>query len=108
MLKISRDRDSYWQSRLSREESIRQMWEESMARVAREHEELQSKMGESEEKRGNPGFSLTNLKILTICYQTGCPTGDRTATTCCALQGFLQSIVRILRLVKLKPGLPRR
>jgi hypothetical protein len=51
LLKISRDRDSYWQSRLSREESIRQMWEESMARVAREHEELQSKMGESEEKR---------------------------------------------------------
>jgi hypothetical protein len=27
------------------------MWEESMARVAQEHEELQSKMGESEEKR---------------------------------------------------------
>ncbi|OQD83196.1 hypothetical protein PENANT_c018G03585 [Penicillium antarcticum] len=51
LLKISRDRDQYWQSRLSREESIRQMWEESMARVAREHEELQSKMGESEEKR---------------------------------------------------------
>ncbi|CAG8167128.1 unnamed protein product [Penicillium salamii] len=51
LLKISRDRDSYWQSRLGREESIRQMWEESMARVAREHEELQSKMGESEEKR---------------------------------------------------------
>lgn len=51
LLKISRDRDSYWQSRLSREEAIRQMWEESMARVAREHEELQSKMGESEEKR---------------------------------------------------------
>lgn len=51
LLKISRDRDSYWQSRLSREEAMRQMWEESMARVAREHEELQSKMGESEEKR---------------------------------------------------------
>lgn len=51
LMKISRDRDSYWQSRLGREESIRQMWEESMARVAREHEELQSKMGESEEKR---------------------------------------------------------
>lgn len=27
------------------------MWEESMARVAQEHEELQSRMGESEEKR---------------------------------------------------------
>ncbi|KAJ5109781.1 ATP12 ATPase F1F0-assembly protein [Penicillium argentinense] len=51
LLKISRDRDSYWQYRLSREEHLRQMWEESMARVAQEHEELQSKMGESEEKR---------------------------------------------------------
>ncbi|KAJ5096274.1 hypothetical protein NUU61_005630 [Penicillium alfredii] len=51
LLKISRDRDSYWQYRLNREETMRQMWEESMARVAQEHEELQSKMGESEEKR---------------------------------------------------------
>lgn len=51
LLKISRDRDSHWQYRLSREEHLRQMWEESMARVAHEHEELQSKMGESEEKR---------------------------------------------------------
>jgi hypothetical protein len=51
LLKISRDRDSYWQYRLNREEHLRQMWEESMARVAQEHEELQSKMGESEEKR---------------------------------------------------------
>ncbi|EPS30885.1 hypothetical protein PDE_05838 [Penicillium oxalicum 114-2] len=51
LLKISRDRDSYWQYRLNREEHLRRMWEESMARVAQEHEELQSKMGESEEKR---------------------------------------------------------
>lgn len=51
LLKISRDRDSYWQYRLNREEYLRQMWEESMARVAQEHEELQSRMGESEEKR---------------------------------------------------------
>ncbi|KAJ5108733.1 ATP12 ATPase F1F0-assembly protein [Penicillium angulare] len=51
LLKISRDRDSYWQYRLNREEYLRHMWEESMARVAQEHEELQSKMGESEEKR---------------------------------------------------------
>ncbi|KAJ5605090.1 hypothetical protein N7510_010244 [Penicillium lagena] len=51
LLKISRDRDSYWQYRLNREEHLRLMWEESMARVAQEHEELQSKMGESEEKR---------------------------------------------------------
>ncbi|KAJ5180785.1 ATP12 ATPase F1F0-assembly protein [Penicillium capsulatum] len=51
LLKISRDRDSYWQYRLNREEYLRRMWEESMARVAQEHEDLQSKMGESEEKR---------------------------------------------------------
>lgn len=51
LLKISRDRDSYWQYRLNREEHLRRMWEESMARVAQEHEDLQSKMGESEEKR---------------------------------------------------------
>ncbi|KAH8431198.1 OSBP family protein [Aspergillus melleus] len=51
LLKISRDRDSYWQYRLNREAHLRKMWEESMARVAHEHEELQSKMGESEEKR---------------------------------------------------------
>jgi hypothetical protein len=51
LLKISRDRDAYWQYRLNREAHLRKMWEESMARVAHEHEELQSKMGESEEKR---------------------------------------------------------
>lgn len=51
LLKISRDRDSYWQYRLNKEAYLRRMWEESMARVAQEHDELQSKMGESEEKR---------------------------------------------------------
>ncbi|KAL4814542.1 Oxysterol-binding protein-domain-containing protein [Aspergillus spinulosporus] len=51
LLKISRDRDSYWQYRLNREAHLRKMWEDSMARIAQEHEELQSKMGESEEKR---------------------------------------------------------
>lgn len=51
LLKISRDRDAYWQYRLNREAYLRQMWEESMAKVAQEHEDLQSKMGESEDKR---------------------------------------------------------
>ncbi|KAL4801888.1 Oxysterol-binding protein-domain-containing protein [Aspergillus unguis] len=51
LLNISRDRDSYWQYRLNREAYLRKMWEESMARIAQDHEELQSKMGESEEKR---------------------------------------------------------
>lgn len=51
LLRISRDRDSYWRHRLDREAHLRNMWEDSMARVAQEHDELQSKMGESEEKR---------------------------------------------------------
>ncbi|OJJ48069.1 hypothetical protein ASPZODRAFT_129987 [Penicilliopsis zonata CBS 506.65] len=51
LLQISRDRDAYWQYRLEKEANIRKMWEESMAMVAQEHEDLQSKMGESEEKR---------------------------------------------------------
>ncbi|PGG98796.1 hypothetical protein GX51_06592 [Blastomyces parvus] len=51
LLKISKDRDAYWQYRLDREADARKMWEVSMARFAQEHEELQSKIGESEEKR---------------------------------------------------------
>ncbi|ERF69971.1 hypothetical protein EPUS_03523 [Endocarpon pusillum Z07020] len=51
LLKISRDRDAYWQYRLDKEADTRKMWEESMARIAQEHEELQKMVGESEEKR---------------------------------------------------------
>ena len=51
LLKISRDRDAYWQYRLEREADARKMWEDSMARVAQEHEELQKSIGESEAKR---------------------------------------------------------
>lgn len=51
LLKISRDRDAYWQYRLDREANIRRLWEESMAKVAQEQEELQARMGESEDKR---------------------------------------------------------
>jgi hypothetical protein len=51
LLQISRDRDAYWQYRLDREANVRRMWEESMAKVAIEHEELEQKIGESEDKR---------------------------------------------------------
>ena len=51
LLQISRDRDAYWTYRLDREVNVRRMWEESMARVAREQEELEQKIGESEDKR---------------------------------------------------------
>ncbi|KAG5998701.1 hypothetical protein E4U43_002370 [Claviceps pusilla] len=51
LLRISKDRDAYWQYRLDREADLRRMWEESMQQVAREHEELEARMGESELKR---------------------------------------------------------
>ncbi|CZT12397.1 related to oxysterol-binding protein [Rhynchosporium graminicola] len=51
LLKISKDRDAYWQYRLDREADMRRMWEESMAQVAREQEVLEARVGESEEKR---------------------------------------------------------
>ncbi|KAH8597750.1 oxysterol-binding protein-like protein [Bisporella sp. PMI_857] len=51
LLKISKDRDAYWQYRLDREADMRRMWEESMAQVAKEQEILEARVGESEEKR---------------------------------------------------------
>ncbi|KAI9849813.1 MAG: hypothetical protein M1837_000027 [Sclerophora amabilis] len=51
LLKISRDRDDYWQYRLDRETNVRRLWEDSMARLAKEQEDLEGKIGESEDKR---------------------------------------------------------
>ncbi|KAK5163468.1 uncharacterized protein LTR77_010650 [Saxophila tyrrhenica] len=51
LLRISRDHEAYWQYRLDREQNIRRLWEDSMARVAQEHEELETRIGESEDKR---------------------------------------------------------
>lgn len=51
LLKIARDRDAHWQYRLDREADVRRMWEDSMAKVAKEQEELEGRIGESEDKR---------------------------------------------------------
>lgn len=51
LLRISKDRDAYWQYRLDREVNMRRMWEESMALVAKEQEELEARVGEAEHKR---------------------------------------------------------
>lgn len=51
LVRISRDRDAYWQYRLDRESDMRRMWEESMAQVAREQEVLEARVGEAELKR---------------------------------------------------------
>ncbi|KAK3310963.1 Oxysterol-binding protein-domain-containing protein [Chaetomium strumarium] len=51
LLRISKDRDAYWQYRLDRESEMRRMWEDSMAQVAKEQEALEARVGEAEEKR---------------------------------------------------------
>jgi oxysterol-binding protein 1 len=59
LLKISRDRDAYWQYRLDRETDLRQLWEDNMAQLAKEQENLEEKMEESEEKRKRTKRALT-------------------------------------------------
>jgi oxysterol-binding protein 1 len=49
--KISKDRDAYWQYRLDRETDMRRMWEESMAKVVKDQEELEGRIGLTEERR---------------------------------------------------------
>ena len=51
LLRISKDHEAYWQHRLDREQNVRRLWEDSMARVAQEQEELENRIGESEDKR---------------------------------------------------------
>ena len=51
LMRFARDREDYWQDRLAREANIRRMWEDSMARVVKEQEELEGRIGESEDKR---------------------------------------------------------
>lgn len=51
LLRISKDRDAYWQHRLDHEADMRRLWEDSMTQVAREQEVLEAKVGESEQKR---------------------------------------------------------
>ena len=51
LLKIARDRDAYWQYRLDREADVRRLWEDSMAKVAKEQEGLEGRIAESEDKR---------------------------------------------------------
>lgn len=50
LLRISKDRDAHWQYRLDQETEMRQMWEESMAKVAQEQEELEARVGKAELK----------------------------------------------------------
>lgn len=49
--RIARDREAYWQYRLEQELNVRRIWEDNMQKVAQDQEELENRIGESEEKR---------------------------------------------------------
>ena len=49
--RIGRDREAYWHYRVEQEVNMRRIWEDSMAKVAKDQEELEKQMYESEEKR---------------------------------------------------------
>ena len=70
LLKIARDRDAYWQYRLDREADVRRLWEDSMARVAREQEELEGRIGESEDKRKRTKRALREVLEETSTSQS--------------------------------------
>lgn len=70
LLKISRDRDAYWQYRLDREADVRRLWEDSMARVAKEQEELEGRIGESEDKRKRTKRALREALESTSAAQS--------------------------------------
>jgi hypothetical protein len=72
LLRISKDRDVYWQYRLDREANIRRMWEESMAKVAHDQEELESRIGESEVKRRRAKRALRDA-LETIGVEESAP-----------------------------------
>ena len=70
LLKISRDRDAYWQYRLDREADVRRLWEDSMARVAKEQVELEGRIGESEDKRKRTKRALREALESTSAAQS--------------------------------------
>jgi hypothetical protein len=72
LLRISKDRDAYWQYRLDREANIRRMWEESMAKVAHDQDELESRIGEAEDKRRRAKRALRDA-LETIVVEGSAP-----------------------------------
>lgn len=78
LLKISRDRDAYWQYRLDQEANVRRLWEDSMAHLAKQQEELEGRIGESEDKRKRTKRALREALESTSVNQS--PSQSRSVT----------------------------
>lgn len=102
LLKIARDRDTYWQSRLDREADVRRLWEDSMARIAKEQEELEGRIGESENKRKRTKRALR--EVLEGASPAMSPEGSRRPTQD---QGQIASSLQQLQINR-DGTLPRR
>ena len=82
--RITQDRDAYWQYKLDREVDMRKMWEESMARVVQDQEELEGKIGESEEKRKRTKRALR--EVLEVVPAESLPAIDQAESEAVSLQ----------------------
>ena len=78
LLKISKDRDAYWQHRLEQEADVRRLWEDSMAHLAKQQEELEDRIGESEDKRKRTKRALREALESTSANQS--PSQSRSVT----------------------------
>lgn len=78
LLSISRDRDAYWQQQLEQEADVRRLWEDSMAHLAKQQEELEGRIGESEDKRKRTKRALREALESTSANQS--PSQSRSAT----------------------------
>lgn len=99
--RISRDHDAYWQHRLEREANVRRLWEDSMARVAKEQEDLQKNLGESEEKRKRTKRALRD--VLDSQDPSSAISRSRAAT----FEHDLNESVANTKLDTQEPGTPR-
>lgn len=100
LLRISKDRDAFWQYRLDRESNMRRMWEESMAQVAREQEILEARVGESEMKR-----KLAKKALREVMEGGGIPSASVTPT----MERVQEEVEEVEVVVKAAArGLPRK
>ncbi|UKZ82367.1 hypothetical protein TrVFT333_010155 [Trichoderma virens FT-333] len=101
LLRISKDRDAFWQYRLERESNMRRMWEESMAQVAREQEILEARVGESEMKR-----KLAKKALREVMEGGALPPSVSVTPTMERVQEEVEEVVAVVKAAG--RGLPRK
>ena len=65
LVKMTKDRDSYWRGRVDREREIRRLWEENMEAIANEQRQMEKKMNDAIESKRLTKRALRQLSIAT-------------------------------------------